>query len=99
MHRALIIFALVAALAVAIAGGDAHLGAGMLAIYSPQQGWIGNVLNAARALREGKGIGGPGSGIFATAAQRDAADRLILRESAPRRNRISDLQKFNLTLF
>lgn len=67
-------------LAVAIADGDAQLGAGMLAIYSPQQGWIGNVLNAARVLREGKGIGGPGSGVFATAGQRDAADRLMRGE-------------------
>ncbi len=49
--------------ATAIANGDAHLGAGMLAIYSPQQGWIGNVLNAARVLRERRGIGGPGSGM------------------------------------
>jgi hypothetical protein len=30
--------------ATAIANDDAHLGAGMLAIYSPQQGWISNVL-------------------------------------------------------
>jgi hypothetical protein len=30
--------------ATVIANGDAHLGAGMLAIYSPQQGWISNVL-------------------------------------------------------
>ncbi|MEV6242707.1 hypothetical protein [Lentzea sp. NPDC051838] len=63
--------------ATAIAYGDAHLGAGMLAIYSPQQGWIGNVLNAARVLREGKGIGGPGSGMFATIGQKSAADRLL----------------------
>lgn len=63
--------------ATVIAGGNAHLGAGMLAIYSPQQGWIGNVLNAARVLREGKGIGGPGCGIFATTGQKRAADRLL----------------------
>lgn len=63
--------------ATAIADGDAHLGAGMLAIYSPQQGWIGNVLNAARVLRERRGIGGPGSGMFATAGQKRAADRLL----------------------
>jgi hypothetical protein len=30
--------------ATVIVNGDAHLGAGMLAIYSPQQGWISNVL-------------------------------------------------------
>jgi hypothetical protein len=66
--------------AVGIADGNAHLGAGMLAIYSPQQGWIGNVLNAARVLRERKGIGGPGSGMFATTAQKHAADRLLAGE-------------------
>lgn len=66
--------------ATAIANGDAYLGAGMLAIYSPQQGWIGNVLNAARVLREGKGIGGPGSGMFATTGQKRAADRLLAGE-------------------
>lgn len=66
--------------ATAIANGDAHLGAGMLAIYSPQQGWIGNVHNAARVLREGKGIGGPGCGMFATAGQKRAADRLLKGE-------------------
>ena len=63
--------------ATVIAHGDVHLGAGMLAIYSPQQGWIGNVLNAARVLREGKGIGGPGCGMFATTGQKHAADRLL----------------------
>jgi hypothetical protein len=63
--------------ATTIANGDAHLGAGILAIYSPQQGWIGNVHNAARVLRKGKGIGGPGCGMFATAGQKTAADRLL----------------------
>lgn len=66
--------------ATVIAGGNTKLGAGMLAIYSPQQGWIGNVFNAARVLREGKGIGGPGSGVFASTAQRHAADRLLAGE-------------------
>ena len=66
--------------AMVIANGDAHLGAGMLAIYSPQQGWIGNVLNAARVLREEQGIGGPGSGIFASTAQKHAANRLLSGE-------------------
>ena len=66
--------------AIAIANGNAHLGAGMLAIYSPQQGWIGNVHNAARVLREGRGIGGPGSGMFATAGQKRAANRLLMGE-------------------
>jgi hypothetical protein len=60
-----------------IAHGDAHLGAGMIAIYSPQQQWRANLLLAARVLRDGIGLGGPGSGVFASAAQRRAADRLL----------------------
>lgn len=67
--------------AIVIANGDAHLGAGMLAVYSPQQAWIGNVLLAARVLRAGRGLGGPGSGVFASTAQRHAADRLLTGES------------------
>ena len=66
--------------AAAIAAGNTALGAGMLAVYSPQQGWIANVVNAARVLREGRGIGGPGSGIFASTLQRQAADRLLAGE-------------------
>jgi hypothetical protein len=64
-------------LALAIADGDAHLGAGMLALYSPQQGWTVNVLTAARVLSEGRGLGGPGSGIFASTSQKSAATRLL----------------------
>lgn len=68
-------------LAVAIADGDAHLGAGMLAVYSPQQNWTANLLLAATVLRARVGIGGAGGGAFATAAQRTAADRLLNGES------------------
>ena len=64
-------------LAVAIADGKAHLGAGVLALYSPQQGWTVNVLTAARVLSEGRGLGGPGSGIFASTSQKNAATRLL----------------------
>ena len=67
-------------LATTIANGDAHLGAGMLAIYSPQQGWTGNILNAARVLRDRHGIGGPGSGVLASASQKQAANRLLSGE-------------------
>jgi hypothetical protein len=67
--------------ATVIAHGDTRLGAGMLAVYSPQQAWIGNVLLAARVLRDGRGLGGPGSGVFASTAQRRAADRLLAGES------------------
>lgn len=64
----------------AIAGGDAHLGAGMLAVYSPKQAWAANLLAAAQTLHNGAGIGGAGSGVFATAAQKRAADRLLAGE-------------------
>lgn len=57
--------------------GDAHLGASMLAIYSPQQGWAGNMHNAARVLHEGKGIGGKGSGMFASESQAKSADVVL----------------------
>lgn len=57
--------------------GDAHLGASMLAIYSPQQGWAGNMHNAAKVLKEGRGIGGKGSGMFASASQAASADTVL----------------------
>lgn len=57
--------------------GPAHLGAGIVANYSPQMGWAGNMHNAGRVLHEGKGIGGPGSGIFASNQQKGAADRML----------------------
>jgi hypothetical protein len=61
--------------------GNTHLAAGMLANYSAQTGWEANQHNAARALHEGKGIGGPGSGVFASGRQKDAADRMMAGES------------------
>lgn len=57
--------------------GNTHLAAGLIANYSPQTGWAANQHNAARALHAGKGIGGKGSGIFASDQQRRAADRMI----------------------
>lgn len=66
--------------AAAIAGGDAHLGAGMIAVYSPQQAWSANLRLAAEVLRTRVGIGGAGSGVFATTAQKKAADRLLAGE-------------------
>lgn len=68
------------AVAVAIADGDARLGAGILAVYSPQQGWIANVHLAARVLRTGTGIGGLGCGAFASTTQQRAADRILAGE-------------------
>lgn len=67
--------------ATVIARGNTRLGAGMLAVYSPQHAWIDNVLVAARVLRAGQGQGGPGSGVFASTAQRRAANRLLAGES------------------
>lgn len=64
----------------AIAGGDAQLGAGMLAVYSPKQTWAANLLAAAQTLHNGASLGGAGSGVFATAAQKQAADRLLAGE-------------------
>lgn len=57
--------------------GAAHAAAGIVANYSPQQGWAGNLHNAARVMHEGKGIGGPGSGMFASGSQKAAADKII----------------------
>jgi hypothetical protein len=68
------------AVATAIADGDAALGAGMLAVYSPQQAWTANVLTAAQVLRDRRAVGGPGDGAFASAAQRLAAERLLAGE-------------------
>jgi hypothetical protein len=67
-------------IATAIADGDAHLGAGILAVYSPQQAWVANLLLAAQVLRTWGGIGGAGSGAFASTAQKVAADRLLAGE-------------------
>ncbi|MFL6124266.1 hypothetical protein [Actinophytocola sp.] len=52
----------------------------MLAVYSPQQGWVANLLLAAQVLRTRVGIGGAGSGAFASTAQKQAADRLLAGE-------------------
>ncbi|MFC0433387.1 hypothetical protein [Kutzneria buriramensis] len=68
------------AVAVSIADGDATLGSGVLAVYSPQQAWSVNVLTAARVLRDRRAVGGPGTGAFASATQRVAAERLLAGE-------------------
>lgn len=64
----------------AVTGHSIHQAAGLLAVYSPQQGWAGNMHNAARVMKEGKGIGGPGSGMFASHQQRKSADRILSGE-------------------
>lgn len=61
-------------------GGNTHLAAGIIANYSPQTGWAANQHNAARVLHDGKGLGGKGSGIFASDRQRQAADRMLAGE-------------------
>jgi hypothetical protein len=58
-------------------GGNTHLAAGVIANHSPQNGWEGNLHDAARVLHGGKGIGGPGSGMFASTQQRDADDKML----------------------
>lgn len=57
--------------------GNTHLAAGMIANYSPQTGWAANQHNAARVLHSGEGIGGKGSGVFASAKQKDVANKLL----------------------
>jgi len=69
--------------ATVIADSDAHLGAGMLAVYSLRQAWIGNVLFAARALRAGHGLGGPGSGC--SPPRRSAARPIGCSPASPMR--------------
>jgi hypothetical protein len=61
----------------AIAHGDAHKGAGVLAAYSPQTAWPVNMFNAARSLHTGTALGGPGSGVFATGSMKGQAQRII----------------------
>lgn len=51
--------------------------AGLIANYSPQTGWYDNIMRASVAARTGKGIGGKGSHIMASDAQRVAADRIL----------------------
>lgn len=58
-------------------GHDMHTAAGLMSNYSPQQHWASNMLNAARAMRQKSGIGGPGSGVYATSHQREVADKLM----------------------
>ncbi len=55
----------------------AHVGAGVLASYSPQASWPVNMLNASNALRTGKAPGGKGSGVFATASMAGQAQKIM----------------------
>jgi hypothetical protein len=60
-----------------LAHGDAALGAGIVANYSPQMGWAGNLYNAGQVLIERKAKGGKGEGLMASAAQKKAAERML----------------------
>lgn len=60
--------------------GNTHLAAGIIANHSPQNGWAGNMHDAGRVLHEGKGLGGPGAGMFASTAQRKNDDRMLAGE-------------------
>ena len=57
--------------------GNVHAAAGLMAVYSPQTAWTANLHNATRALVEGKGIGGKGGGIMASASQKESADKIL----------------------
>jgi hypothetical protein len=61
--------------------GTVHMAAGMLANYSAQTPWEVNQHNAARALHGQEGVGGPGSGVFASNQQKKNADRLMKGEN------------------
>lgn len=54
--------------------------AGLIAVYSPQTAWANNLINAARVMKNHKGIGGKGGGVLATDRQRKAADRILAGE-------------------
>jgi len=68
-------------IAKAIAGGDAHKGAHVLATYSAQTPWPINMHNASRSFREGKAVGGKGGGVMASGQQRDSAQRVMNGEN------------------
>lgn len=58
-------------------GHPMHVAAGLMSNYSPQTHWAENMMNAAKAMRTRKGIGGKGSGVFASSKQKKVANRLM----------------------
>jgi hypothetical protein len=58
-------------------GTPMHTAAGIVGNHSPQNSWASNIHDAARVMRGKKGIGGTGSGIFASHSQRKADDRML----------------------
>lgn len=55
----------------AIGGGNAALGAGVIAAYSPRTSWPANLFNAARSVSGGRALG-PGDGAILGQHQRSA---------------------------
>jgi 8-oxo-dGTP pyrophosphatase MutT (NUDIX family) len=51
--------------------------AGLIANYSPNTAWPTNLLNTASAIDKGEGVGGEGSGFFATDRQRQNANKIM----------------------
>jgi hypothetical protein len=57
-----------------------HTVAGLFGNYSPQTPWGDNIMNAERVARSKEAIGGPGSGVFASTSQKNAAARMLAGE-------------------
>lgn len=57
-----------------------HVMAGLISNYSPQTHWHTNILTAARVAHDKIAVGGPGSGVMASAKQRDMAHRMLQGE-------------------
>lgn len=60
----------------AIGRGDAALGAGVLAAYSPKSSWPVNLFNAAHSIERGKAVG-PGEGFTAMGQHARSAQKMI----------------------
>jgi hypothetical protein len=58
-----------------------HEAAGHVANYSPQTDWAQNIHTASRVMRTKEPLGGKGSGVFASGAQKTAAQRMLNGES------------------
>jgi hypothetical protein len=54
-----------------------HTAAGLVGNYSPQTDWAQNIHTAAKVMRTKTAVGGPGSGVFASGAQKTAAHRML----------------------
>lgn len=61
----------------AIAGGDAHKGAGVLSAYSPQTDWPKNLFNATRSFLNKKAVRPGENGVGPMTSQANAADLIM----------------------